>query len=112
MNKNTEFEKLKGKQRGLEVSKELYDSYSETHCRANDIAINLYKEFSFMEQQQIIPAIQEGIRILRFKRDKYKQTLDNIKDICNTYQMEYIVNNGVKLLTTKILQIIEGKENE
>lgn len=43
---------------------------------------------------------------------RLQQALDNIKDICNTYQMEYIVNNGVKLLTTKILQIIEGKENE
>lgn len=36
-----------------------------------------------------------------------EQKLKKIKDICNTYQMEYIVNNGVKLLTTKILQIIE-----
>ena len=35
-----------------------------------------------------------------------EQKLENIKEICNMYQMEYIVNNGVKLLTTKILQII------
>ena len=34
------------------------------------------------------------------------QKLENIKEICNMYQMEYIVNNGVKLLITKILQII------
>ena len=43
------------------------------------------------------------------KLDKYKQTLIEIKEICDTYQMEYIVNNGVKLLITKILQIIEGE---
>ena len=43
-----------------------------------------------------------------FKQLKRKeQKLEKIKDICNTYQMEYIVNNGVNLLTTKILQIIE-----
>ena len=35
-----------------------------------------------------------------------KQKLENIKEICNIYQMECIVNNGVKLLTNKILQII------
>ena len=35
-----------------------------------------------------------------------EQKLENIKEICNMYQMEYIVNNGVKLLTNKILQII------
>ena len=35
-----------------------------------------------------------------------EQKLKNIKEIYNEYQMEYIVNNGVKLLTTKILQII------
>lgn len=46
-----------------------------------------------------------------YKQLKYKeQKLEKIKDICNTYQMEYIVNNGVKLLTTKILQIVEDKD--
>lgn len=39
--------------------------------------------------------------------NRYKQVLDKIKDICNTYQREYMVNNGVQLLTTKILQAIE-----
>ena len=38
--------------------------------------------------------------------DRYKQTLVEIKEICNEYKKEYIVNNGVKLLITKILQII------
>ncbi len=49
--KEQECEELKKKQRNLEVDKELYDSYCETHCRANNIAINLCKEFSFIEQQ-------------------------------------------------------------
>ena len=35
-----------------------------------------------------------------------EQKLENIKEICDTYQMEYIVNNRFKLLITKILQII------
>lgn len=39
--------------------------------------------------------------------NRYKQVLNKIKDICNTYQREYMVNNGVQLLTTKILQAIE-----
>ena len=41
---------------------------------------------------------------------KAEQKLEKIKDICHTYQMEYTVNNGVQLLTTKILQIIEEEE--
>lgn len=80
--KEQECKELKKKQRKLEVSKELYDSYCKTHCGANNIAINLLKEFSFIKKQQIIPIIQEGIRILRFKRDKYKQALDEIESLC------------------------------
>ena len=45
-----------------------------------------------------------------YKQLKRKeQKLEKIKDTCNTYQMEYMVNNGVNLLTTKILQIIEDE---
>ena len=35
-----------------------------------------------------------------------KQTLSEIKEICNEYQKEYILNIGVEILTNKILQII------
>ena len=55
----------------------------------------------------------KAIRQIAF--DLYKQLkrkeqkLEKIKDTCNTYQMEYMVNNGVNLLTTKILQIIEDE---
>lgn len=45
----------------------------------------------------------------QFKRAEKK--LEKIKEYCNKYQMEYIVNNGVQLLTTRILQIIEVGEN-
>ena len=38
--------------------------------------------------------------------NKYKQTLTEIKEICNEYQKEYILNIGVEILTNKILQII------
>ena len=38
-----------------------------------------------------------------------KQKLENIKEICNEYQKEYILNIGVEILTNKILQIIEGE---
>ena len=46
--------------------------------------------------------------ILTFKEqlDKLKQTLTEIKEICNEYQKEYILNIGVEILTNKILQII------
>ena len=37
---------------------------------------------------------------------KFKQTLAEIKEICNEYQKEYILNIGVEILTNKILQII------
>ena len=49
-----------------------------------------------------------GSNYCRFVDELYqlKQTLTEIKEICDTYQMGYIVNNGVKLLITKILQII------
>ena len=43
---------------------------------------------------------------LQQQLDQLKQTIDDIKEIYDTYQMEYIVNNGVKLLITNILQII------
>ena len=36
-----------------------------------------------------------------------EQKLENIKEICNEYQKEYILNIGVEILTNKILQIIE-----
>ena len=41
-----------------------------------------------------------------------KQKLEKIKEISKEYKVEYTVNNGVQLLTNKILQIIEGEENE
>ena len=46
--------------------------------------------------------------ILTFKEqlDKLKQTLAEIKEICNEYQKEYILNIGVEILSNKILQII------
>ena len=37
---------------------------------------------------------------------KLKQTIAEIKEICNEYQKEYILNIGVEILTNKILQII------
>ena len=46
--------------------------------------------------------------ILTFKEQLYKlkQTIAEIKEICNEYQKEYILNIGVEILTNKILQII------
>ena len=35
-----------------------------------------------------------------------EQKLKKIKEICNEYQKEYILNIGVEILTNKILQII------
>ena len=35
-----------------------------------------------------------------------EQKLKNIKEICNEYQKEYILNIRVEILTNKILQII------
>ena len=40
--------------------------------------------------------------------DKLKQTLAEIKEICNEYQKEYMLNIGVEILSNKILQIIKG----
>lgn len=88
----------------------MYDSYCETHCRANDIAINLHKEFSFIEQQQIIPSIQEGIRILRFKRDKYKQALDEIEKYLDAQQKYFNGEDYHNLLD--IINKTKGEINE
>lgn len=45
-----------------------------------------------------------------YKQLKLKeQKLENIKEICNTYKIEYILNIGIEILTNKILQIIEGE---
>ena len=38
--------------------------------------------------------------------NKLKQTIAEIKEICNEYQKEYILNIGVEILSNKILQII------
>ena len=43
---------------------------------------------------------------LRQQLDKLGQTLSEIKEICNEYQKEYILNIGVEILSNKILQII------
>ena len=75
-----ENEKLKKQQRPLEVNKKLYDAYCETHCRANDIAIDIHKEFDFISEEKIIPIIKEGIRILRFQRDNYRKALEEIRE--------------------------------
>ena len=40
------------------------------------------------------------------------QKLNKIREISKEYKVEYTVNKCVQLLTNKILQIIEGKENE
>ena len=40
------------------------------------------------------------------KLKRVEQKLENIKEICNEYQKEYILNIGVEILTNKILQII------
>ena len=49
-----------------------------------------------------------GTNYCRFVDELYqlKQTLTDIKEICNEYQKEYILNIGVEILTNKILQII------
>lgn len=46
------------------------------------------------------------------KLKRKEQKLEKIKELSKEYKVEYTVNNGVQLLTNKILQIIEGKENE
>ena len=43
---------------------------------------------------------------LKAENEKLEQTLAEIKEICNEYQKEYILNIGVEILTNKILQII------
>lgn len=78
--KTQECEELKKQIKTLSVQKELYDSYCRTHCSANSIAIDLCTEFDFMEHQQITSIIEEGIRILRFQRDRYKQALAEIEE--------------------------------
>ena len=49
-----------------------------------------------------------GTNYCRFVDELYqlKQTLTEIKEICNEYQKEYILNIGVEILSNKILQII------
>lgn len=51
--------------------------------------------------------IYEDFKLLK----RAEQKLEKVKEYCNKYQMEYIVNNGVQLLTTRILQIIGDEEN-
>lgn len=116
----SKLEDLKNKQKPLQVKKSLYDSYCEIKCRANDIAIDLAKEFNFMSQQQIIPTISEGIRILRFQRDKYKQTLDvilqHIDNSCYKYgrkcNFQYSCSECDRIGNDVILPKIEDKIHE
>lgn len=46
------------------------------------------------------------------KLKRKEQKLEKIKEISKEYKVEYTVNNGVQLLTNKVIEIIEGKENE
>lgn len=69
-----------------------------SHCNNNDlICVAKYKA-----KERECEELQEELQVK-------EQELKKIRDICNTYQMEYMVNNGVNLLTNKILQIIEGE---
>ena len=53
--------------------------------------------------------VYENMRYEKQQLDKLKKTLTKIKEICNEYQNEYILNIGVEILTNRILQII-GRE--
>ena len=50
--------------------------------------------------------LQEQLDRLKAENEKLEQTLTEIKELCNEYQKEYILNIGVEILTNKILQII------
>ena len=57
--------------------------------------------------------IKTRLKVEKIKRDQLKaenekleQTIAEIKEICNEYKKEYILNIGVEILTNKILQII------
>jgi hypothetical protein len=47
-----------------------------------------------------------------YKLEKYKQALQEIKEIAEEYQKEYLVNNGVFLLCNQILQKCEVLKDE
>lgn len=63
-----------------------------------------------MEQQQTIPIIQEGIRILKFKKDKYKQALDEIEKFM-IYEFSG-QNQWVKKNVLNIINKAKEKTNE
>ena len=62
-------------------------------------------------QEAIDTAIKEFNRAEELKTllKRKEQKLENIKEICNEYQKEYILNIGVEILTNEISQIIKGE---
>ena len=82
------------------------------------IAFDLYKQLKHKKQEceelksdltdlsKIIDCKNGTILTFEEQLDRLKQTVAEIKEICNEHQKEYILNIGVEILTNKILQII------
>ena len=76
----------------------------EQECERLKEEVSLLKESNSKLQQ--IEDVNSLEKCYLQQLDKLKQTIAEIKEICNEYQKEYILNIGVEILTNKILQII------
>ena len=93
-----------------------YEIVEYDSCRENPNCY--YKQLKLKEQEceelksdltdlsKIIDCKNGTILTFKEQLDRLKQTVAEIKEICNEYQKEYILNIGVEILTNKILQII------
>ena len=93
-----------------------YEIVEYDSCRENPNCY--YKQHKHKEQEceemksdltdlsKIIDCKNGTILTFEEQLDRLKQTVAEIKEICNEYQKEYILNIGVEILTNKILQII------
>ena len=114
-NKDCLYKKYKHKEQEVQQAMDNYVQLDLQRVKEYNELVDLYKakEQECEELKSDLTDLSKNVdckngTILTFKEqlDKLKQTIAEIKEICNEYQKEYILNIGVEILTNKILQII------
>ena len=107
--------KLKSKEQELQEAMDNYVQLDLQRVKEYNELVDLYKakeqeceelKSDLTDLSKIVDCKNGTILTFKEQLDKLKQTLAEIKEICNEYQKEYILNIGVEILTNKILKII------
>ena len=114
-NKNCYYKQLQREKQECQQAMDNYVQLDLQRVKEYNELVDLYKakeqeceelKSDLTDLSKIIDCKNGTILTFEEQLDRLKQTLAEIKEICNEYQKEYILNIGVEILTNKILQII------